>query len=116
MPPLDTCSLYITHIQGKTVRLPSEYLQIIQDAFRETFDPTDHLWIFGSRMDPQKRGGDIDLYIEARDTKKAYEAKNRLWLHLQKRLGEQKIDIVLNTHTTHLPIYDIARKEGIQLL
>ena len=45
------------------IRLKDYEIVAITDAFKKLFLPQDHLWIFGSRVDMDKRGGDIDLYI-----------------------------------------------------
>jgi hypothetical protein len=99
------------------VRLPKKDLEIIKTCFLKHFDLNDHIWIFGSRVIPSKKGGDIDLYIETNepDPIKANHQKmlfvNDLWL----TLGDQKIDVVLNLrqHPIQLPIYEIAKKTGI---
>jgi len=37
---------------------------VIVDAVKETFGPDAKIWLFGSRVDETKRGGDIDLLIK----------------------------------------------------
>lgn len=101
------------------MRLNEKQLTAIKELFKEHFLENDHIWLFGSRVDDTKRGGDIDLYIETEyDADTAYEKKSKLWSGLQRKIGEQKIDIVINRikSDSHLRIYDIARKEGIQIL
>ncbi len=44
------------------IRLSCEEIYIIKNCFLKTFSKGDHLWVFGSRADLIKRGGDIDLY------------------------------------------------------
>lgn len=92
----------------------------ICESFRELFDGNDHLWLFGSRVDDAKRGGDIDLYIETTETDVniAYAKRLKLSSMIQTKIGEQKIDIVLNvlSRPQALPIYEIARKTGILLV
>jgi hypothetical protein len=101
------------------VRLTEYERKIICKTFSCYFGSSDHLWIFGSRIHSEKRGGDIDLYIEtqagfdqASNNKLAFV--NELWL----KLGEQKIDVIIHSVNDKfkLPIYDIARAEGIQLV
>ncbi len=96
---------------------PNDLASIIQ-SFKECFGEHDHLWLFGSRVYSQKRGGDIDLYIEVEDfdSKKVYAQKSQFWILLQDRLGEQKIDIVVRDPVQDLLIYKVARSEGIQLV
>lgn len=102
------------------MRLNKNEIYVITESFKKHFGENDHLWLFGSRADPNKRGGDIDLYIETqeKDMKRALNNKlafvNNLWL----QLGEQKIDVVLRllSYNQALPIYDVAKKEGIPLV
>ncbi len=102
------------------MRLKEFQLSAICQSFRELFGSEDHLWLFGSRVDDAKRGGDIDLYIETTETdvKLAYAKRLKLSSMIQTRIGEQKIDIVLNvlSASQKLPIYDVARKTGILLV
>lgn len=100
------------------MRLSIQEQEAIVRTFRETFGPTDHLWLFGSRVDDTKRGGDIDLYIESElSTNDAVDAKFKFLRTLQDAIGEQKIDIVLNVISLnyHKPIYNTA-KRGHQFL
>ena len=56
-----------------------------------------HVWLFGSRVDDDKKGGDIDLYIEPeiQDPDKLIDAKLIFLVEIHRVLGEQKIDLVL---------------------
>jgi len=103
------------------VRLSDYDVSQIITLFKKYFGPEDHLWIFGSRVDLTKRGGDIDLYIETKDpiassaNRKRADYRIALW----DVIGEQKIDIVLNLIAAEpydLLIYKVARAEGIQLV
>jgi hypothetical protein len=102
------------------MRLDKKEVEIITQSFKKHFGSNDHLWLFGSRVDPHKRGGDIDLYVETEevDAKQVVQNKlqfvNDLWL----QLGEQKIDVILNMllYSKNLSIYAVARKEGILLV
>lgn len=46
------------------IRLTHYQRTAICEAFKNHFGLEDHLWIFGSRTQINKKGGDIDLYIE----------------------------------------------------
>ena len=102
------------------MRLTDYELSVIQKTFRECFSSKDHLWLFGSRTDDSKRGGDIDLYIESEDTEvdKAIDKKLLLGVKLWELLGEQKIDIVLNlvTKNEDTPIFRMAKETGIKIV
>jgi len=101
------------------MRLDPDQVHIICQSFQKYFAKEDHLWLFGSRVDDTKRGGDIDLYVETTyDASHAVSAQLDFLVDIKTTLGDQKIDVVLNlinTNTT-LPIYLVARREGIQLV
>ncbi len=107
-------------MNANPIRLNQQHLEAIKRLFCSFFSENDHLWIFGSRVDPTKRGGDIDLYIETTEmnTKEAIKKESQFILALEKTLGEQKIDVVLNMkiHQCHLPIYEVAKTTGILLV
>lgn len=103
------------------VRLEDFQLQTILNSFNAHFLPDDHLWIFGSRVELYKRGGDIDLYIETKcaNAKDAYERETRFISEIWDKIGEQKIDIVMNLVALggeQLPIYEVARTKGVKLV
>lgn len=104
--------------EGESMRLTSFQQQTIcQNACRYFGDMT-HIWLFGSRVDDTKRGGDIDLYIEPENQEVSVLALAKLQFlrALHSALGEQKIDVVLGlTNKNPLPIYQIAKETGIQL-
>jgi predicted nucleotidyltransferase len=72
--------------------------------------------LFGSRLNEDRRGGDIDLLI-ATDLPPGQAARCRidlladLWLEL----GERKIDIVLDDGSAPAAIVERARREGVEL-
>ncbi len=101
------------------IRLREKDIDNIKNAFGQSFLPGDQLWIFGSRVYPEKRGGDIDLYVETQieNISEALKAKSKFWVLLQDNLGEQKIDVVLNyVGSAELLIYKVARNEEIRLI
>ena len=78
------------------------------------------MWLFGSRVDPHKSGGDLDFYIETLEPKLtvANQQKTNFIIELQDKLGDQKIDVVINILSSNyeIPIYNIARETGVKLL
>ncbi len=80
------------------MRLTRLQILIIKESFKKHFVNGDVLWLFGSRADDSQRGGDIDLFIETQENEYSVVSKRKsaFWIDLQNKLGEQKIDIVLN--------------------
>jgi predicted nucleotidyltransferase len=97
----------------------SEYQQsILKQTLLKHFSASSLLQLFGSRVDDASRGGDIDIYIEPEITQPdmLVDAKISALVELHKRLGDQKIDLVINRKQgKQLPIYAIAKQSGILL-
>ena len=103
----------------KNIRLKPFEIEAICTSFRTYFAPEDHLWLFGSRVNLKARGGDIDLYIETvLDASSAVDSERAFVFELYDKIGEQKIDVVLNlvTDDYKLAIYEVAREDGVQLV
>ncbi len=102
-----------------TIRLSNYDLKAISSLFRKFFLPQDGLWIFGSRVDIKRKGGDIDLYIEtnANTIDVALKMKFDFISALEDKLGEQQIDIVINNlnFPHRLPIHEVAKTTGIKI-
>jgi predicted nucleotidyltransferase len=86
------------------------------NAIRQTLlgaDPNRRVWLFGSRADDSRRGGDIDLYLEASQPISLKES-----LALEYRLTSlcgTKVDLLIrNPGQPERPIHEIARK-GVPL-
>ena len=74
------------------MRLTEFEQQTIRDTVRR-FLPNATVYLYGSRVDDRKRGGDIDLMIvnpEPVARKTIGNIRSKLW----EMLGEQKIDIL----------------------
>lgn len=95
------------------MRLTSAQHQAIKKYFLEVFEEG-QIYLFGSRVDDAKRGGDIDLYIRTKETKNLMRKKLDFLVKLKREIGNQKIDIVFDKHT-HRAIDSVAMKEGILL-
>lgn len=75
------------------MRLYQEQIKVLKDKLK-TISSTAQLYLFGSRTDDSKKGGDIDLLVVSKDMTK----KDLRYLRIEffKHFGEQKIDIVLD--------------------
>ncbi len=92
----------------------------IRSASSKYFGLDSHVWLFGSRMDDRKRGGDIDLYVEPglQDPVKLVDAKLNFLVEMHRVLGNQRIDVILHRRQSRvvLPIYQVAKETGERLL
>ncbi len=95
------------------MRLSEHYINTIKKYFYEFFKEGD-IYLFGSRVDDNKKGGDIDLYLVLKNHKNLFEKKIKFLSRIKRELGEQKIDIVFNLDKTRL-IEKEAIKWGVKL-
>jgi len=77
-------------------------------------DPNAKVWLFGSRTDDSKKGGDIDIAIFSEKIDKDIMKKTQVRRFICERIGEQKIDII-TTNSGKEAIFQLAVEEGIQL-
>jgi predicted nucleotidyltransferase len=78
----------------------------------KSLDSNAVVYLFGSRVDDNKKGGDIDLLVLSdrltRDDKRAIKMK------LYDLIGEQKIDLVLAADDSD-PFVKLALETGVKL-
>jgi predicted nucleotidyltransferase len=102
---------------GYKMRISDQTAQIIRTTVSEIVGESALITLFGSRTDDAAKGGDIDLYIVSTSpiANRAATAA-RIAGRLQRRLGDQRIDVVLaDPDTPHLVIHEVAEKTGVSL-
>lgn len=99
------------------MRLNQEQQTMIRTASAEIFGADVGVWLFGSRVDDDKRGGDIDILLdipEPVDNPALMAA--RFSARISCLMHGCKVDVLLSApNLMHLPIHDVAFKEGIKL-
>ena len=74
------------------MRISKEEIQFLKSKIL-SINPGSKVYLFGSRVDDNKKGGDIDILILA-DKKLSLKEKLSISGSFQMRFGEQKIDLV----------------------
>ncbi len=99
------------------MRLTSSQVQVIKTTVTRVLGFPYRLWLFGSRVDDQKRGGDIDLFIETDEIiSNRAETICRVYGALIRVLGDRKLDVIIkDARTENAPIFDIAKRTGVVL-
>ncbi len=95
------------------IRLPSYVLKAIEETAKEVFGEDIKLWIFGSRVNPTAKGGDIDLYIE---TKEGFNKVIRFLARLDLKIEERKIDVIVRKFGSKDEIALEAKTKGVKLI
>lgn len=93
------------------MRLTANERQAIRAAGQQHFGVTPQL--FGSRLDDAARGGDIDLFIPgAWPATEAVPRRLRFCAELAARLGERKIDVLVDDGQSSSAILRAARTQA----
>ena len=71
------------------------------------------LYLFGSRVDDEKKGGDIDLLVVSKQLNK--KDLRLLRIEFFKVFGEQKLDIVLDNGSFSNPFTKLIFPKAIEL-
>ncbi len=97
------------------MRLTKFEQEAIKNNALEIFGNKTEVFLFGSRVDDNKRGGDIDLYIKAPNKEDdLFDKKMNYISSLYDDIGEQKIDVVIARDESR-SIEQEAIKNGIKL-
>ena len=99
------------------MRLTTYQIQAIRDAASSTFGDKAAVWLFGSRVDNAKKGGDIDVLVRPAPTAddEPFARKIRMLILLERVLGARKIDVVVEQANDLRPIVAVAHATGIQI-
>lgn len=95
-----------------TVRLTQDQARLITDRIHQHFGVSSQVWLFGSRADDSRRGGDVDLYVEADHPDLLSELRCKISLEDALDLH---VDLILGQEGMNNPIYLIAKAQGIRL-
>lgn len=89
------------------MRLTFNETQNIINLKNKYFGFESKMFLFGSRLDDQKKGGDIDLYLIPKialekNSENILSLKSKFLVELQDVIGEQKIDLVISSDKNRL--------------
>ena len=103
------------------MRMTPRQVETMMMAANRYFGADAVVWLFGSRVDDDKKGGDYDFLVETSldqpDT--IVEHKIAMLVELQSSAAfmDEKIDLIVRRrHSSFdMPIYAVAKTEGIRL-
>lgn len=75
-------------------------------------DPEARIYLFGSRTDDNKKGGDLDILIFSKDI--TFGDKLKIKAAIFEKIDEQKIDLVIAEDEKD-PFVKMIREQGVQL-
>lgn len=97
------------------MRLEESEIFILKELSKKFFGENFKMYLFGSRVDDNKKGGDIDIFI---DSSKEIDFKKQIEFLSEVELNGilRKVDLVVKTpKSKHQNIFDTAMKTGVLL-
>jgi len=96
------------------MRLLEEHIQAIRRIVSENAGESARVWLFGSRLWDDAKGGDVDLLVELPEpVEHPAGLSARLAARISRSLEGRQVDVVvLAPNLRRLPIHDIALNEG----
>jgi Nucleotidyltransferase domain. len=97
----------------KRIRLKDEEIEIIKEVAIEIFGEDAKVYIFGSRVDLTKKGGDIDIFIE---TQKEVSLNQEIEFlaKLEIKGIERSVDVLIKAkNRDNKPIFEEAKRTGV---
>jgi predicted nucleotidyltransferase len=83
------------------MRITENEISTIKNLAQKIFGQGTLVYLFGSRVDNDKKGGDIDLFITNKEkTNLTILKKIEFLAELKLIIGEQKIDVILDNSIT----------------
>lgn len=98
-------------VRSSLMRLSEQEIEAIKSSVTR-FDPKAAIYLFGSRANPEKKGGDIDLLLMSNIL--TDRDKLKIEMAIFEKIEEQKIDIIIAKDASQ-PFVIIALKTGIRL-
>lgn len=94
------------------MRLYQDQIKVLKDKLKD-ISLSAQLYLFGSRVDDTKKGGDIDLLVVSKEVTK----KDLRYLRIEffKHFGEQKLDIIIDDGKFEDPFVKHIMKKAILL-
>lgn len=94
------------------MRLSENEIEVLKSKLKE-LSSTAKIYLFGSRVEDNKKGGDIDILIL--DDNLGKKEIREIRIEFFKKFGEQKLDIVLDKLSPVQPFTKIILNKAIEL-
>jgi len=99
------------------MRLTDYQAKRIKEIVTEKLGPEARVWLFGSRVDDNAKGGDIDLMVSVPyDVESAASVTGSVVVPIVRLFEGRKTDLILEApNLKSQPIHEIAKTQGIEL-
>lgn len=97
------------------MRLPSKIKVAILNEIQKSFGDTD-VYLFGSRVEDSKRGGDIDIAVKSDESRSSFRKKKSKFLSGLTRAGYNfRIDLVQYNNSIDSLLNREIQDDGIKI-
>ena len=100
------------------MRIAQQQREYAVNLLRRRFGENARIWLFGSRVDDARRGGDIDVYVEAEAIPAPGKTKAKLdaGVALESLFDGATVDLLVRfPGDPEQPIHRIAKRTGVPL-
>ena len=100
------------------MRLSEYEKEVIVSSAKNNFGENTRVILFGSRTNDVRKGGDIDLFVQPgiyTSPEEMLKKKINMLIEMEQKLGEQKIDIIIQQINDNRAIVKTAGKKGIAI-
>lgn len=99
------------------MRLTAAQIVMIRESVVQLVGSSAHIWLFGSRVRDDARGGDVDLLLELDEAvAEPAQLSARLAARVSRAMHGRKVDVLIKAPNLKvLPIHAAAQTEGIRL-
>ena len=99
------------------MRITPEQVRVIRQGAAEFAGEQARVWLFGSRVRDDARGGDVDLMLELDEAvAEPAQLAARLAVRVSRAMNGRKVDVLVKApNLLLLPIHSVALAEGIRL-
>ena len=99
------------------MRITKQQIKILKEAVKKVVGEQAKIWLFGSRLDDNARGGDIDILVSLDNiVEKPASTVAKISAKVMMKMQGQKIDVLLEApNLEKLPIHTAVHNQGILL-
>ena len=99
------------------MRLAPHHVLTIRQLVTQLAGEHARVWLFGSRVRDEARGGDVDLLLELdADVAEPAQLAASLASRVSRSMDGRRVDVLVKApNLMHLPIHTVALAEGVRL-
>jgi predicted nucleotidyltransferase len=99
------------------MRITPEQIRVIRQGVAELAGEEASVWLFGSRLRDDARGGDVDVMVELNEAvAEPAQLAARLAVRVSRAMDGRKVDVLVKApNLLFLPIHSVALAEGVRL-